>query len=94
MSSYFMLRERYNFEYTGNGDYYSSYNQPYGSYEVKGENKHIMGIADFSISAEKKISDKINIGIRPFLKVPLTGIGYGRTKLESKGLAVTLGLDL
>lgn len=94
MSSYFMLRERYNFEYTGNGDYYSSYNQPYGSYEVKGENKHIMGIADFSISAEKKISDKINIGIRPFLKVPLTGIGYGRTKLESKGLAVTLGVDL
>lgn len=91
MSSYFMLRERYAFEYTGEGSYYT---QPYGAYEVKGENKHIMGIADFSISAEKKISDKVSIGVRPFMKVPLTGIGYGRTKLESKGIAVSLGLDL
>jgi len=91
MSSYFMLRERYAFEYSGEENYY---NQPYGAYEVKGENKHLMGIADFSISAEKKISEKVSIGVRPFMKVPLTGIGYGRTKLESKGVAVTLGLDL
>lgn len=83
-SSYFMLRENYTFFYEGEVD---------REYEVKGKNSHVMGVADFSVSFEHKLSDKINIGIRPFYKMPLTGIGYGQTKLDSKGVAVTLGLD-
>lgn len=83
-SSYFMLRENYTFSYEGEVD---------REYEVKGKNSHVLGVADFSVSFEHKLSDRISIGIRPFYKMPITGIGYGRTKLDSKGVAVTLGLD-
>ncbi|UIR55628.1 outer membrane beta-barrel protein [Sphingobacterium sp. SRCM116780] len=91
LSSYFMLKEKYTFDYDGEGSYG---NQKSAVYEVNGENQHIFGIADFSISIEKKINDKINVGIKPFVKMPLTGIGYGRVALESKGVAFMLGVSL
>jgi len=87
VSSYFMLRERYQFSY----DSESSYdNNLLPSYEVRGKNNHLFGVADLSVSVDRKVNENMRIGIRPFIKVPLTGIGYGQTKLESKGVAVTL----
>ncbi|MNI20012.1 hypothetical protein D3C73_734680 [compost metagenome] len=105
LSSYFMLKEKYTFDYEGEANYGGKKGAVYGakssyedkksvSYEVNGENQHIFGVADFSISVEKKISNKINIGIKPFVKIPLTGIGYGNVDLQSKGVAFTLGLSL
>ena len=92
LSSYFMLKEKYTFDYESGGSYGGS--QKSAVYEVNGENQHIFGVADFSISIEKKINDKINIGVKPFVKMPLTGIGYGNVDLESKGVAFTLGMSL
>jgi hypothetical protein len=89
LSSYFMLKEKYTFEYGGNPE-----NKRSAVYEISGENQHIFGVADFSISLEKKVNDKINVGIKPFLKMPLTGIGYGRVDLESKGIALMVGVTL
>lgn len=103
ISSYFMLKEKYTFDYEKSGSYAkaSSYsksgnyeNKGSSVYEISGENQHLFGVADFSISVEKKVSDKINVGIKPFVKMPLTGIGYGRVDLESKGIALTLGVSL
>lgn len=105
LSSYFMLKEKYTFDYESEASYGGKKGAVYGakssyddkksvSYEVNGENQHIFGVADFSISVEKKISNKINIGIKPFFKIPLTGIGYGNVDLQSKGVAFTLGLSL
>ncbi|MDR3010829.1 MAG: PorT family protein [Sphingobacterium sp.] len=92
LSSYFMLKEKYTFDYESGGSYGGA--QKSAVYEVNGENQHIFGVADFSISIEKKINDKINIGVKPFVKMPLTGIGYGNVDLESKGVAFTLGMSL
>ncbi|GGH11126.1 PorT family protein [Sphingobacterium alkalisoli] len=92
LSSYFMLRENYRFSYDEQPSYSSS--TLYNNYEVRGENKHIMGVADVAISFDRQINDKVNIGIRPFVKLPLTGIGYGRTRLESKGVAIAVGLNI
>ncbi len=92
LSSYFMLKEKYTFDYAGGGSYDG--NQKSAVYEVSGENQHIFGVADFSISIEKKVNDKINVGVKPFVKLPLTGIGYGNVDLESKGVAFTLGVSL
>ncbi|MEZ0451913.1 hypothetical protein ABTW24_09930 [Sphingobacterium thalpophilum] len=92
LSSYFMLKEKYTFDYEGGGNYGDS--KKSGVYEVVGENQHIFGVADFSVSIERKISDKVNVGVKPFVKLPLTGIGYGNVDLESKGVAFTLGVSL
>lgn len=91
LSSYFMLKEKYTFEYAGAGGLENKQNTVY---EINGENQHIFGVADFSISLEKKVNDKINVGIKPFIKMPLTGIGYGRVDLESKGIALMVGVTL
>lgn len=91
ISSYFMLRERYQFSYSSES---SNSNDLPAAYEVRGKNNHLFGVADFSVSINRKVNENISIGIRPFVKVPLTGIGYGQTKLESKGLALTLDFKL
>lgn len=91
ISSYFMLREHYQFSYSP-GSIDNSNLPP--SYEVHGKNNHLFGVADFSVSVQRKINSNMYIGVRPFMKVPLTGIGYGQTKLESRGIAVTLDFNL
>jgi hypothetical protein len=45
LSSYIMLKEKYDFTYTGEG--YKSYNT---SYTLNGKNQHYFGVADFSVS--------------------------------------------
>lgn len=87
LSSYFMTKEDYNFNYDGEGY------EPYiSNYTIKGKNQHYFGVADISVSFDRKINNKWSLGIRPFVQLPLTGIGYGRTNLQSKGVAVSFGI--
>lgn len=91
VSSYFMLREQYKFSYdTSNPDQQNLRTD----YEVRGQNNHLFGVANISATFEQELNNNITIGVRPFIKLPLTGIGYGQTKLESKGLAVSVGFRL
>jgi len=96
-SSYFMLREKYRFSYNTKDAYgaKNTYNNSMPStYEVKGQNNHLLGVASLSATLEHQINNNTVIGIRPFIKLPMTGIGYGQTKLESKGLAVSVSFKL
>ncbi|MEH6305868.1 hypothetical protein RYH73_09455 [Olivibacter sp. CPCC 100613] len=90
-SSYFMLREQYEFSYH-TGDSYQD--KQHINYEVNGKNNHPFGVANISATFEQQLNNKVSIGVRPFVKLPLTGVGYGRTKLESKGLAVSVSFKL
>lgn len=91
VSSYFMLREQYKFSYdTSNPDQQNLRT----NYEVRGQNNHLLGVANISATFEQELNNNITIGVRPFIKLPLTGIGYGQTKLESKGLAVSVSFKL
>lgn len=85
LSSYLMLREKYRYEY-GNYD-------P-RRYEYRNENRHFMGVANAGVTLERKVSDNMSIGLQPFVKVPLTGIGHGNVRLISAGAALRLNLDL
>lgn len=87
-SSYFMLREQYQFTYgEPNGGYGDDRNLP-ALYEVRRQNNHLLGVANIAVSLERSVSDNMSVSVRPFVKLPLTGVGYGQTRLESKGLAV------
>lgn len=90
-SSYFMLREQYEFSYD-TGDPYKDKQRT--NYEVRGQNNHPFGVANISATFEQQLNNQVTIGVRPFVKLPLTGIGYGRTKLDSKGLAVSVSFKL
>ena len=71
LSSYFMLKEKYEFT-TGQGA-----EQKVSNVEINNQNQHLFGIANVSVSFDHQISQAVSIGVQPFAKLPLTGIGYG-----------------
>lgn len=87
LSSYLMLKEKYNYSYNG------AYQGPQ-SYEVRNENQHYLGIANVGVEFQHKINNKLSISAKPFMKIPLTDIGYGNSKLSSTGVAVSVNMNL
>lgn len=91
VSSYFMLREKYQFSYDTSDPEQQNLRT---NYEVRGQNNHLFGVANISATFEQQLNNNTIIGVRPFMKLPLTGVGYGQTKLESKGLAISVSFKL
>ena len=82
LSSYFMLRENYTFNYAG------GYPDGPATYNVRNRNQHIMGILNLNATYQREISSKFGVAVQPYYKVPLTGIGVGQVNLKSAGVAV------
>lgn len=89
LSSYLMLKEKYDYIYPQAGS-----TPNIVTYQVKNQNKHILGVANVAITVERKLSPNITIGIQPFMKLPLTGIGAGDASLKSSGLSFSLNMGL
>lgn len=83
LSSYIMLNEKYQLT---SGPASTVTNE-----EVTG-NKHFMGIANFSVGVERKVNSRLSLGLQPFLKVPLTGIGKYEGNLSSAGISVLFNI--
>ncbi|AMR30353.1 hypothetical protein A0256_02440 [Mucilaginibacter sp. PAMC 26640] len=84
LSSYFMLRENYTFNYPGTygGSAYTS------NYDIRNKNRHLFGVANINATYQRQINSRFDLGIQPYLKLPLTDIGYGQVNLKSAGVAV------
>eukprot|EP01012_Entosiphon_sulcatum_P056655 TRINITY_DN80353_c0_g1_i1.p1 TRINITY_DN80353_c0_g1~~TRINITY_DN80353_c0_g1_i1.p1 ORF type:complete len:397 (+),score=21.51 TRINITY_DN80353_c0_g1_i1:789-1979(+) len=87
LSSYIMLKEKYTYSYDG------AYKGPQ-DFEVKGQNQHYLGIANVGVEFQHKINNNLSISAKPFMKIPLTDIGYGNSKLSSTGVAVSVNMNL
>ncbi|WP_431293077.1 hypothetical protein [Pedobacter sp. P26] len=87
LSSYIMLKEQYTYSY--NGTYQGPQN-----FEVRNENQHYLGIANVGVEFQHKINNNLSISAKPFMKIPLTDIGYGNSKLSSTGVAVSVNMNL
>ncbi|MBE7175387.1 MAG: hypothetical protein INR69_03240 [Mucilaginibacter polytrichastri] len=85
LSSYFMLRERYAFEYTpesGRETFILNKNNA---------NQHLFGVTEISATYTiKPKNSPVQFGIEPYLKLPLTGVGEGRVKLNSTGVNLNI----
>lgn len=90
ISSYIMLREQYNYNYANTGIY------TYGpsSYTVSNQNKHYFGVLNFDATYQHRLNSKFSIDVQPYLKMPLTNIGYGQVRLQSAGVALGLSWNL
>ncbi|MDF2433901.1 MAG: hypothetical protein JWP44_3532 [Mucilaginibacter sp.] len=84
LSSYIMLHESYKFNYS----------DPYAvgptAYTVPRSNKYFLGVLNLNATYDRQINSKMAIEIQPYLKLPLTNIGYSQVKLQSTGVAVGL----
>jgi hypothetical protein len=82
LSSYFMLKEKYRFDYDE-----ASGAQAY-TIMIAGRNQHILGVLNLNATYQRRINSKFSAVIQPYLKLPLTGIGNGQVNLKSTGVAV------
>jgi hypothetical protein len=82
ISSYFMLRENYKFDYNN-----SEATGP-ASYNISNQNQHILGVLNVNATYQRRINANFGLNIQPYMKLPLTNIGYGRVDLQSTGVAV------
>lgn len=89
LSSYFMLKEKYQYITEMPGQ-----DQQVRTAEFDNQNQHIFGIANVSVSFDHKISDNLSVGVQPFAKLPLTGIGNNNVDLRSTGVSFSLNIGL
>src|SRR5690606_29448531 len=87
LSSYLMLKEKYDLEYKS----YNYGGNAYGnSLEVQNKNKHYLNIINLGIGYERVLTDRLSLQVEPYLKLPLQGIGEGDITLKSAGAFVGL----
>lgn len=84
LSSYLMLREDYKYIYK----VYDP-NQRYG-WHGKNEYKHFFKVVNLSAGYERKLNERFSLQAEPFIKLPTAGVGYGRIKLLSTGLFMSV----
>ena len=89
LSSYLMKKESYDYYYK-----YPSGNVYDKSWTISNKNKHYFAVLDISGGYEYAISKKIKLSAEPYLKLPLSGIGAGKIKLNSGGVLFTATLNL
>lgn len=89
LSSYIMLKENYRFMYTavsGRKDRFL---------EKKNANEHYLSVIDLSATYNIKLRNKkFALGIQPYVKIPIAGIGEGNVPLKSSGISLKLNYEL
>jgi len=87
LSSYLMKRETYNYTYK---DFSGQYRNT--SRTIYDKNKHYFSVLTLSAGYQRKISNTFFFTAEPYVKIPLTGVGYGKVKLNSAGVLFSLGI--
>lgn len=88
LSSYIMLRENFTFNYANPSVTGPTY------FDVPNSNKYFFGILNLNATYEHQINSKVGLSIQPYLKLPLTNIGYSQVRLQTTGVAVGLSWNL
>jgi len=88
LSSYLMKKETYNY-------YYKT--SPTGTtrtreYTLLDQNKHYFSVMTISGGYQRTINKSISLTAEPYVKLPLSGVGYGKVDLNSAGIMFTLGI--
>lgn len=88
LSSYFMLRENYRFDYSAESGW-----APH-NLEIKNQNQHLFGVLNVNATYQRQINSKFSAVVQPYMKLPLTGIGNGRVDLKSTGVALGVSWNI
>lgn len=83
-TSYIMYNQAYTYYYWQNGVYKNR------SWSTDSTFRHWMTTLSFSFGIERSLGHHLSIQAEPYFKVPLAGIGFGKIKLNSYGLYITL----
>ena len=81
LSSFFMQRENYRYDYLENGTY-----KPWEMPGLVNANRHLLSILNLSAGYEYGLGTHWRVQAEPYVKVPLAGVGAGKVKLLSAGV--------
>lgn len=83
LSNYFMLKEKYQYIY-----------KIYPTMEktVENENQHYLAILNVGALYQHPAGRRLIIGVQPYAKIPLRGVGLGQVKLYSAGVSLQVNL--
>ncbi len=87
ISTYLMKKEAYNYEYKNPAGQFYYYKR-----NVDNENKHYFSVLTLSGGYQYNFNNHISVMAEPYVKLPLSGIGYGKIKLNSAGVLISLTL--
>ncbi len=80
LSSYFMQRENYSYEYQENST------AKYWNGSAVNQNRHLLSVLNLSAGYEHGLGRHWSAQAEPYLKVPLAGVGLGKVRLASAGV--------
>ncbi|MDP4262906.1 MAG: hypothetical protein Q8941_10270 [Bacteroidota bacterium] len=89
LSSYIMKKEVYDYVYQYPGAPPTVYSKT-----LNNENKHYLSVLSLSAGYQRKINNTLSVAAEPYIRVPLTGIGFGNVQLNSAGVLFSLNLSL
>ncbi len=84
LSTYFMMNQNYRYYY------YFTGMPSERDWNRSDDTTHLLSIVNLSAGFEKSISRTLSIQAEPYLKIPLSGMGFGQMDINSYGLYLTL----
>jgi len=81
LSSYLMLKEDYSFNFPDPAKNAVDLN-------IANQNQHLLSVLNLEATYQRRFSNKLGLVLQPYLKLPLTQIGFGQVNLQSAGVAV------
>ncbi len=90
LSTLLMKTETYDYAYKYNatGPTY------YKTRTISNENNHYFSLMTFSGGYQRNIGKRLFIMAEPYFKLPLSGVGFGKVKLNSSGVLLSAGYKL
>jgi len=88
LSSYIMLHESYQYYYTD-----PTTKGPAG-FTVPGQGKYFFGIANLQATYTRQVNSKFGLSVQPYMKLPLSNIGYSQVRLQTAGVAVGVNWNI
>ena len=85
LSSYFMLREDYQYNYADRAPKYRT---------VINKNRNILSVLNLDATYTHQINSKFGVTVQPYTKVPLSDVGYSQVKLQSTGVALGINWNI
>lgn len=86
LSSYLMKKEIYDYFYK------NAWGQPqYYSRTYKNENSHLFSVINISGGYQYHFTDRLSLMAEPYIRIPVSGIGSGKVKLNSGGVLFSIG---
>ena len=87
LSSYLMKREEYKYYYK-----YPSWDTTVARPAISNKNQHYFSVVDLSGGYKYVFNKSVSLLVEPYLKIPLSGVGAGKVKLNSAGVLFTVAV--